>query len=407
MEWLSGAKRADQRDPRGSKRKQRSSATGHRDRSVEEVPASDQEGHSGDWAAAVMQTYQPLEKRASNPYKSRRAEGKDCKGRDQPTDKRGDGATSTAQAIPEGFDAAMDTTPAQASISEKGEQVAEQVARPAKAPQPDVPHCAAASEHGASGAGAIGEDPDTSSGTPIRPSQTPHTTPATSEESAGSRETKRPVRPNGGLRGRGTGPVGDDKRGAGSKPRPQPALPDKGGGPPQSPGPSGATDPHLAHPPSEVAAPPSMQSEQHRAAGQRLWTWGPSLLSYRMERQGGVVVLLHHSSCWTVSRKIDAEPGQLWVVNLNIKGDMPQDNLAVRVCAVYGPQDRDHRHALWATLKDLTAAQGLTYVVLGNFNNRVRPEYRCVTVRRSSGEGTDGRRGELQPADPERLNREE
>uniref|UniRef100_A0ACB8E6E7 Uncharacterized protein n=1 Tax=Sphaerodactylus townsendi TaxID=933632 RepID=A0ACB8E6E7_9SAUR len=126
-----------------------------------------------------------------------------------------------------------------------------------------------------------------------------------------------------------------------------------------------------------------------------------------MDGQGGMAILLRHSSRWTVNRRIDVELGHLLIVDLNLKGDMPQENLAVRVCAVYGPQDRDHRQALWAMLKDFTAAPGPTYMVLGDFNNRARPEDRCVTVRRAPGEQGDERRVALRPVAPERLNGEE
>uniref|UniRef100_A0ACB8FGI5 Uncharacterized protein n=1 Tax=Sphaerodactylus townsendi TaxID=933632 RepID=A0ACB8FGI5_9SAUR len=79
-------------------------------------------------------------------------------------------------------------------------------------------------------------------------------------------------------------------------------------------------------------------------------------------------------------------------IDLIIQGDMTQDNLLVRVCAVYGPVERAQRQALWARLKDFTTTPGLMYVVLGDFHNRARLEDRCSTIPRVSGETETGHR---------------
>uniref|UniRef100_A0ACB8F7N5 Uncharacterized protein n=1 Tax=Sphaerodactylus townsendi TaxID=933632 RepID=A0ACB8F7N5_9SAUR len=281
MEWLSGTKPDGKHphSPRGSKRRQRSPGAANGNLAGEEGPERVHIVQMGGLAEAVTQQYQPLERREENPPKSRKAEGKDRRGRTQlPVQGEVNPSSSTVDVEVEA-ECAMETTPTQ--IKESGGELvpAEQAGQQSETPQLETQQEPAVTDERVNREGVDGGEPE-SSGTPLRPSQTPHMTPVESEDGV------------------------------------------------QSPG--------------------GVRTEQKEDTG------------------GGMAGLA--------------------------EGDRG---------------DRIRRQVLWARLKDVTAEIGPVYVILGNFNNRARPEDCCTAVRRAPGELGDGRRVEFRPAALESLNGEE
>ena len=120
------------------------------------------------------------------------------------------------------------------------------------------------------------------------------------------------------------------------------------------------------------------RDERDRSQAQRVWTFGPSFWSYDPDPSAGIGVLFRSRPDLRVDARVDAVPGRLLVVDFTIhdrgarKGEGAH---AFRLIALYAPGQNKPKKSFWTMMRAYTSTVR-QLIVIGDFNNRTRPEDR-------------------------------